>query len=86
VRPSGDPAAVEAERNRRRAAVTAAVERDFAECAPPDRLAGLRAGLAARLREPDAIEWLDSETVAVTADRLCRSLGLGFRIYVPDTG
>ena len=86
ARPSGDPAAVEVERDRRRAAVTAAVERDFAECAPPDRLAGLRAGLAARLREPDVIEWLDTETVDAIAGRLCRSLGLGFRVYVPDTG
>ncbi|MGK9233250.1 hypothetical protein, partial [Inquilinus limosus] len=84
------PAAVAAERARRRQAVAAAMERAFAEVRDPTRVPGLRAGLAARLREPDVTGWLDTETTATTADRLCRSLGLG--LYVddpkpaPDTG
>ncbi|MGK9171399.1 hypothetical protein KXR53_34240, partial [Inquilinus limosus] len=89
-KPAGGPAAIAAERARRRQAVAAAMERAFAEVRDPTRVPGLRAGLAVRLQEPDVIEWLDTETTATTADRLCRSLGLG--LYVddpkpaPDTG
>uniref|UniRef100_UPI00047A0675 hypothetical protein n=1 Tax=Inquilinus limosus TaxID=171674 RepID=UPI00047A0675 len=90
AQPAGGPAAVAAERARRRQAVAAAMERAFAEVRDPTRVPGLRAGLAARLQEPDVTGWLDAETTATTADRLCRSLGLG--LYVddpkpaPDTG
>ncbi|MGO4846766.1 hypothetical protein AB4093_13835, partial [Inquilinus sp. 2KB_12] len=90
-RPAGSPAEIQAIRAKRRKAVTAAVERDFAECADPAWIPALRAGLAVRLQEPDGIEMLDTETIATAAHRLCRSLGLspmifGFKPKAPDTG
>uniref|UniRef100_UPI0037835C32 hypothetical protein n=1 Tax=Inquilinus sp. TaxID=1932117 RepID=UPI0037835C32 len=90
-RSAGSPAEIRAIRTKRRKAVIAAVERDFAECADPAWLPALRAGLAVRLQEADAVEMLDTETIATAADRLCRSLGLspmvyGFKPKAPDTG
>ena len=90
ARPAGDPAEVEAERARRRDAAVATVEQAFARV-EPDRLPGLRAGLAVRLREPDVIEWLDSQTSFTVADRLCRSLGVAHYLLIEgpeefDTG
>ncbi|MDR6289140.1 hypothetical protein E9232_001655 [Inquilinus ginsengisoli] len=96
-RPAGSPAEIQAIRAKRRKAVTAAVERDFAECADPAWIPGLRAGLAVRLQEADAVEMLDTETIATAAHRLCRSLGLSPMVYgfkpkaldapdAPDTG
>lgn len=80
----------EAERTRRRHAVAAAMKRAFAGIRDQARVPGLEAGLAIRLQEPDVIEWLDTETTATIADRLCRSLGLGLYIddpkVEPDTG
>jgi len=86
ARSAGSPAEIQAIRAKRRKAVTAAVERDFAKYADPALIPALRAGLAVRLQEPDVVEMLDTETIAVAtaADRLCRSLGLGFKIYKPD--
>ena len=74
--PSGSPAAVRAERTRRRDIAVTVVERAFGEIDDPTRIPGLRAGLAVRLQEADVIEWLDTETPATIADRLCRSLGI----------
>jgi hypothetical protein len=93
-RPEGSPAEIRAIRAKRRKAVTAEVERDFAECADPAWLPALRAGLAVRLQEPDGIEMLDTETIATAANRLCRSLGLSPMVFgfkpeapkAPDTG
>jgi hypothetical protein len=76
ARPSGTAAEIEAERNRRRDRVVAAMEQTFAEIRDPARIEGLRAGLALRLTEADAIGWLDTETTHVAALRLCRSLGV----------
>jgi hypothetical protein len=94
ARPAGSPAEIRAERARRREAVIAAVELEFAERADPAWLPGLRAGLAVRLQEPDVVEMLDTETIHTTCHRLCRSLGLSLMIYgfkrdkpeVADTG
>ena len=91
ARPAGDAAGVEAERARRRDAAVAAVERSFADLRDPARIPGIRAGLAARLREPDVTEWLDTETTQTVARRLCRSLGIDphncfERPDIPDTG
>jgi hypothetical protein len=90
-RPEGSPAEIRAIRAKRRKAVIAEVERDFAECADPAWIPALRAGLAVRLQEPDGVAMLDTETIATAADRLCRSLGLspmvfGFKPKAPDTG
>jgi len=85
ARPAGSPAAVLAERARRRGTVAAAVERTIAAVPDPARTPGLRAGLAVRLREADVGELLDTECTAIAADRLCRSLGLGPYIDVPDS-
>jgi AcrR family transcriptional regulator len=76
ARLSGAAAEIEAERNRRRDRVVAEVEQTFAEIRDPARIEGLRAGLALRLTEADAIGWLDTETTHVAALRLCRSLGV----------
>jgi hypothetical protein len=84
ARPAGSPATIRAIRARRRDAVIAAVERDFAKYADPALIPALRAGLAVRLQEPDVVEMLDTETIATAADRLCRSLGLGFKVYKPE--
>ena len=84
ARPAGSPATLRAIRARRRDAVIAAVERDFAKYADPARIPALRAGLAVRLQESDVVEMLDTETIATAAHRLCRSLGLGFKVYKPD--
>jgi hypothetical protein len=94
ARPAGSPAEIQAIRAKRRKAVVAAVERDFAECADPAWIPALRAGLAVRLQEPDVVAMLDTETIATAAQRLCRSLGLspmvfGFKpdaLDAPDTG
>ena len=90
AKPAGDPAEIEAERARRRDAAVATIEQAFAKI-DPDRLAGLRAGLAVRLQEPDVIGWLDTQTTFTTADRLCRSLGINPYLWFedldePDTG
>ena len=89
ARPAGDAASVRVERDRRRDAATAEVERAFTEI-DPARIPGIRAGLAVRLQEADMIECLDTETTHVVADRLCRSLGidrlLRFEPPAPDTG
>ncbi|MGL4961246.1 MAG: hypothetical protein ACRC67_08425 [Inquilinus sp.] len=84
------PAEIEAERARRRDAAVATIEQAFAKI-DPDRFAGLRAGLAVRLQEPDVIAWLDTETTFTTADRLCRLLGVSPYLWFedldePDTG
>jgi hypothetical protein len=89
--PSGSPAAVGAERTRRRDIAVTVLERAFTEIEDPTRIPGLRAGLAVRLQEADVIEWLDTETPATVADRLCRSLGLDPYLCrqgpeAPDTG
>jgi hypothetical protein len=76
VRLSGTASEIEIERSRRRDRVVAAMEQTFAEIRDPARIEGLRAGLALRLQEADAIGWLDTETTHVAALRLCRSLGV----------
>ena len=81
VRPAGSPAEIQAIRAKRRDAVIAAVEREFAERADPAWLPALRAGLAMRLQEPDVVEMLDTETVDTVCHRLCRSLGLSLMVY-----
>ncbi|OWJ65794.1 hypothetical protein [Inquilinus limosus] len=91
ARPAGDAAKVEAERARRRDAAVAAVERSFADLRDPARIPGIRAGLAARVREADVIAWLDTETTQTVARRLCRSLGIDpYNCFEkpdsPDTG
>ena len=90
AKPAGGAGKVEAERARRRDAAVATIEQAFAKI-DPDRLPGLRAGLAVRLQEPDVIGWLDTQTTFTTADRLCRSLGVNPYLWLedldePDTG
>jgi len=90
ARPSGSQAGVRAERDRRREAAVAAIERAFPEI-DPARIPGIRAGLAVRLQEADVIEWLDTETIFTVADRLSRSLGIDPLLCLenpdtPDTG
>ncbi|MGK9235818.1 hypothetical protein KXS07_29160 [Inquilinus limosus] len=76
ARPSGSPAAIEAERARRRKLVAAMVGRAIAQVSDPARIPGLEAGLAVRLQEPDAVELLDTESSAIAMIHLCRSLGI----------
>jgi hypothetical protein len=96
ARPAGDVAEIQAERDRRRIAAAAAVERAF-PAIDPARIDGIRAGLAVRLREADVIEWLDTEATITVAERLCRSLGIDHFLWLgryldledpdaPDTG
>jgi hypothetical protein len=83
AKPVGDPAKIEAERARRRDAAIFLVEEVFARF-DPDRLPGLRAGLAVRLQEADVTEWFDTQTSRTAADRLCRSLGVDPYHFVED--
>ena len=90
ARPAGSEAEVKAERDRRREAAVAAVERAFPDI-DPARIPGIRAGLAVRLQEADVVEWLDTESTFTVADRLCRSLGVDHFLCLedpdaPDTG
>ena len=84
ARPAGSEAEVKAERDRRREAAVAAVERAFPEI-DPARIHGIRAGLAVRLQEADVVEWLDTEAIFTVADRLCRSLGVDHFLCLEDT-
>ncbi|OWJ66849.1 hypothetical protein [Inquilinus limosus] len=83
-RPAGDPETVEAERAGRRRAVAAAMGRAFAEITDTPRLEALRALLAVRMQEPEVVAWLDTETTATIAERICCSLGLGTYRDIPD--
>ena len=90
ARPAGSEAEIQAERDRRRDAAVAAVERAFPDI-DPARIPGIRAGLAVRLQEADVVEWLDTEAIFTVADRLCRSLGVDHFLCLedpdaPDTG
>jgi hypothetical protein len=74
-RPGGSAEEIGAERNRRRAAVTARIEQAIDELAEPALAADIRAGLAVRLQEPDVERLIDTESTATAVVRLCRSLG-----------
>jgi hypothetical protein len=84
ARPAGGPEAVEAERAGRRRAVAAAMGRAFAEIRDPARLQALQALLAVRMQEAEVEAWLDTETTATIAERICCSLGLGTYRDDPD--
>jgi len=74
--PAGSPDEIRAERDRRRAAVVAMTEQAIEECADPARIADLKAGLAARLQEPDIDRLLDTASTGKAMVRLCRSLAI----------
>ncbi|WP_342236267.1 hypothetical protein [Inquilinus sp. OTU3971] len=74
--PAGSPEEIRAERDSRRAAVVAMVEEAIDECADPARIADLKAGLAARLQEPDIDTLLDTASTEKATVRLCRSLAI----------
>ncbi|MGK9166504.1 hypothetical protein KXR53_09425 [Inquilinus limosus] len=85
--PTGTPAEI---RERRRARLHELMQRTL-DAIDPDKAPGLEAGLAARLAEPDVEALIDTEPPARAAERLCRSLGVGFdgdyeEPKEPDTG
>jgi hypothetical protein len=89
-RPAGSPEEIQAERARRRAVVAAMVEQAVDDLAEPGVAAGIKAGLAVRLQEPDVEMLLDTESFGTAVIRLCRSLGFDIENdpegYLEDAG
>jgi hypothetical protein len=88
--PTGTPDEV---RKRRRARLVELMQQtlDAIDAIDAGKAAGLKAGLEARLEEPDVEALIDAEPPAPAAKRLCRSLGIDFDATYrepkePDTG
>ena len=76
-------------RARRRARLIELMDASIAAVSDAKQRPAFRAGLAARLQEPDVEALIDSHPPAEAAQRLCRSLALDFRYRGkddPDTG
>jgi hypothetical protein len=85
--PTGTPDEV---RKRRRARLVELMQQTL-DAIDADKAAGLKAGIEARLAEPDVEALIDAEPPAPAAARLCRSLGIDFDAAYrepkePDTG
>ncbi|MGK9165536.1 hypothetical protein KXR53_04520 [Inquilinus limosus] len=86
--PTGTPAEI---RQRRRARLVKLMQRTLDVIADRNKVPALKAGIEARLQEPDIAALLEAEPPMRAADRLRRSLGLEPYIFpedpdAPDTG